>query len=116
MTKYSAGASTGCVVQARQRETIPAKLIFISLPARPDFGVGFEIDNLPGSVFFERQIDHAFQNPVAFELQKNRQFSPAEFRFPRSLEQRMFQSGRDGSTGVFDFLIRRAEYSSMNLR
>jgi len=57
------------MVQARQRQAIPAQLIFISLPARADFRVGFKIDDVPGSVFFEGQIDHAFQNPIAFQLQ-----------------------------------------------
>ena len=57
------------LVQARQRETIPAKLIFVSLLAGTNFRVGFEVDNVPASVFFERQIDNAFENPVAFQLQ-----------------------------------------------
>ncbi len=58
----------GAIVQSREREAVPSKLVFISLSASPDFGVRFEIDHVPGPVFFKRQIDHALQNPVAFEL------------------------------------------------
>ena len=56
------------LIQACQREAVPSQLILVSLPAGPDFGVGLKVDDMPASGFFERQIDDAFENPVAFEF------------------------------------------------
>ena len=78
--------------------------MFISTPAGANVGVRFEIDNVPGSIFLESQIDHAFENSIVFEFQKDRQFPSVQFRSSRSFEHRMFQRCGRGFGGVFYFL------------
>src|SRR6476660_8113170 len=56
-----------------QRE-LPPVLFFAG---RGDFAIGFVVDDRPGSVLFEREVDNAFEQRPVLERQRDGRFPPA---------------------------------------